>query len=232
MKYQSIVLGIAIASSFSISAQNHYNLVGVSANQTHFNSKSTERESDSDNMLGFGVNYLYGHRVLRNVPLYAETGLGMKFMFYTNHLYNTVSQYEGSDGIYGANNENIRQRIQMMTLTIPVNLAYDFNISKNFSISPFVGIDLKTHIYGWMTDIRDDKDGHFEECVSVFDNNPDSMDGMAWRRFQAGWNAGLRIVYRHIFASASYGTDFTKLCKHPENRMSTQNISVTFGYKF
>ncbi len=152
MKLRNLLFTIGLMmSSMSVSARCHYNLVGISANQLHFTAKDSYDDEDSGSMFGFGVHYLHGFPLMQNQPLYLETGGSMKFMFYTDHLTGSVPLPDGS---YEPDGE-FRQRIQMVTLSVPVNVAYKYDINDRWSITPFIGIDVKAHLSGWITDITE-----------------------------------------------------------------------------
>lgn len=215
----TVFIGLSMLSALAATAQSGYNLIGASANQTHF--KNEDVSSNSDSFLGFSVNYLHGFRMLENTPLYLETGGSMKFMFYSENFKRTNSEYEESG-----------QRTQMVTFVAPVNLAYKFNIGEDFSITPFAGIDVKAHLSGWKTTYKKNNDGCQEESINLFNDDANNMNGNVWTRFQTGWNAGLRLSYRHVFLLGSYGTDFAKLSNHHSNMITTQNITLSIGYQF
>lgn len=224
------ILNIAVAllvsgSAMALKAAESYNLAGVSANQMHFNT-TEDGLSDSGSFFGFGVNYLHGFGLTEKLPLYLEVGGAMKFMFYSDHVKEFI--FSSDQPVLQAVN---RRRIQTVTLSVPVNLAYKWNINEKWSIVPFAGVDLKSHLSGWFTDIvRDENYGDTRECGNLFSKK--YMDGAQWRHFQLGWNIGARAEYRRVFASLSYGTDFIRLQDHGGSRMSTQNIALTLGYKF
>lgn len=227
MKFRNLLLTIGLMmSSMSVSARSHYNLVGISANQLHFTAKDSYDDEDSGSMFGFGVHYLHGFPLMQNQPLYLETGGSMKFMFYTDHLTASTLLPDGSYEL----EEEFRQRIQMVTLSVPVNVAYKYDINDRWSITPFIGIDVKAHLSGWVTDITIDSNGEFRDVGNLFDRK--DMDDLEWHRFQLGWNVGLRAAYRHFSVAGSFGTDFVRLSNHYDNTMSNQNIAVTFGYSF
>lgn len=227
-------MGIGIAAlivgcCMPVEAIEGYNLVGVSANQIHFNSEGPDVEdNDSGSFLGFGVNYLHGFRLTGKLPLYLETGGSMKFMFYSDHQ--TMSM-KNEAGVWETV-EEYRQRIQTVTLIVPVNVAYKWQINDKWALVPYVGLDMKAHLSGWVTDITIDENGEFRDVGNLFSNGEDDMDGRKWRRFQLGWNVGVRAEYRRVFASASYGTDLTRVMDRDGAHIDTQNIAVTFGYKF
>lgn len=227
-------IGIGIAALLAgccmpVEAIEGYNLVGISANQMHFNIEEDGDETDSGSFLGFGVNYLHGFRLTGKLPLYLETGGSMKFMFYSDHQ----TTYSGvtPDGDWIRSGE-YRQRIQTVTLTVPVNVAYKWQINDKWAVVPYVGLDMKAHLSGWVTDITIDENGEFRDVGNLFSNGEDDMDGRKWRRFQLGWNVGVRAEYRRVFASVSYGTDLTRVMDRDGAHIDTQNIAVTFGYKF
>lgn len=229
MKKMGIGIAVLLAGCcMPVEAIEGYNLVGVSANQMHFNSEGPDvDDDDSGSFLGFGVNYLHGFRLTKKLPLYLEVGGSMKFMFYSDHQ--TMSMKNGA-GVWETV-EEYRQRIQTVTLTVPVNVAYKWQINDKWAVVPYVGLDMKAHLSGWVTDITIDEDGEFRDVGNLFSDGEDDMDGRKWRRFQLGWNVGVRAEYRRVFASASYGTDLTRVMDR-DSHIDTQNIAVTFGYKF
>ena len=119
----------------------------------------------------------------------------------------------------------------MFSLNIPVNLVYKYNINEDFSIDPFVGIDLRYNISG---KFKTTYSGEYEDEVneSLKDEGLDSVDLFegedGLKRFQAGWHIGVGATWKNLNLSISYGQDFNEIAE--KTKFKTTMISL--GYNF
>lgn len=169
---------------------------------------------DADDMKfkGFQVGWLKGFGLTQRLPLYMEAGAAIQYRSYKD---------EESDSYY-----DFSQKCNLLSLNIPVNLLYRFNIKDDFSISPYFGLDFRINLLG-KNKYEETYDGDTDSWdVNLFDD--DDMDNEAWKRFQAGWHIGVGFDYRIIHIAIEYGTDFNEIAE--KSKFAT--TAITLGLNF
>ena len=169
---------------------------------------------DADDMKfkGFQVGWLKGFGLTQRLPLYMEAGAAIQYRSYKD---------EESDSYY-----DFSQKCNLLSLNIPVNLLYRFNIKDDFSISPYFGLDFRINLLGKIK-YEETYDGDTDSWdVNLFDD--DDMDNEAWKRFQAGWHIGVGFDYRIIHIAVEYGTDFNEIAE--KSKFAT--TAITLGLNF
>ena len=169
---------------------------------------------DADDMKfkGFQVGWLKGFGLTQRLPLYMEAGAAIQYRSYKD---------EESDSYY-----DFSQKCNLLSLNIPVNLLYRFNIKDDFSISPYFGLDFRINLLG-KNKYEETYDGDTDSWdVNLFDD--DDMDNEAWKRFQAGWHIGVGFDYRIIHIAIEYGTDFNEIAE--KSKFATP--AITLGLNF
>ena len=169
---------------------------------------------DADDMKfkGFQVGWLKGFGLTQRLPLYMEAGAAIQYRSYKD---------EESDSYY-----DFSQKCNLLSLNIPVNLLYRFNIKDDFSISPYFGLDFRINLLG-KNKYEETYDGDTDSWDgNLFDD--DDMDNEAWKRFQAGWHIGVGFDYRIIHIAVEYGTDFNEIAE--KSKFATP--AITLGLNF
>lgn len=177
----------------------------------------------------FEVGYLRGIGLTSKVPLYLEVGGALQFR--SSKWDYSVSYDGGSDAIKIKGN--------MLSLNIPVSLAYRININDDFAISPNFGFDFRINLTGKLKgDATYSYSGETEEYkfldIDLFkDQTYEDLEGYeaeweGWKRFQAGWHIGVGFDYRALHLGVKYGTDFNELTEN----LKVATTSVTLGWNF
>ena len=137
----------------------------------------SETENESVNVISLG----YSHFIpLGDIPLFVSAGAAAQWFF------------KSKDG----------HKTNIVSVKIPVNLMYSFQVSDAFRIEPYAGIYGRINIWG-----ESKEDG---ESVNIFDS--DKMGDLAAKRFQLGWNAGVNFRITDAFTiGAGYYMDILKL---------------------
>lgn len=173
-------------------------------------------DADDVKFKGFTVGWLRGFGLTQNLPLYMEAGAGIQYRTYKDEDSESYSGYEYS----------YSDKYTMWSLNIPVNLLYRFNVTDDFSISPYFGLDFRVNLLGKNKSEVTMYDETDSEDWNLFDD--DDMDGDPWGRFQAGWHIGVGLDYRAIHFGVEYGTDFNEIAE--KSKFAT--TSVTLGLNF
>jgi len=134
--------------------------------------------SDSENANVLSLGYAYAIP-LGSMPLYLEFGGAAQWLF------------KSHEGI----------KTNFVSLKIPVNIMYSFNVSDAISIIPYAGGYARVNLFGSISG-----DG---ESINMF--SEDEMKAIMLppaKRFQAGWNAGIKFRFAEKFmAGVGYFMD-------------------------
>ena len=162
--------------------------------------------------VGFGYNYQLGYS-----PVYLTTMFEASGAWFTER-YNNGDKYN----------------FNLYYAKIPINIALRFNLAPEFAIVPFGGVSVKWNIYA--EEIDRDKYGNYDKWVIFNGNYTYDYD---YRRFQFGYQAGLKLIAGGCFSiSAAWTADVTSFCNYYNNstrRNETEKfkgVSFTLGYEF
>lgn len=184
---------------------------------------------------GFNLGWTKGFNIANNVPLFIEAGAGIQFRRYSD----SESESFNESGVSGK--IKVTEKLNVLSLNIPVNLVYKFNATPDFSIEPFVGIDFRFNLMGklkseanYSGDYEDEvneaiKDYLPDSDINIFDE--DDMNDLGVdpaKRFQAGWHIGTNFTYKKVSLGISYGQDFNEIVE--DCKLST--TTVTLGFNF
>ena len=106
-------------------------------------------------------------------------------------------------------------RLHMLSVKVPVNFIYKYDFSSHpVSLMPFAGITLRVNAWGE---------------VFINGNHDDLFDEYEFKRFQIGWQVGLKARMSDKFiVGGSFGTDFNRI--HYLVKVHTGTIML--GYSF
>ncbi len=161
-----------------------------------YHASSLKWGGESSGFPGFSLGWVKGMSITNNMPLFVEAGAALEYR----------SDKEDDD------------LLNMMSINIPVNLVYKYDISEDMAIKPLIGIDLRLNMFGKL------KSGG--ESVSIF--SEDDMGPMKFGRFQAGWHLGFGFTYSQFEVGLTYGQDFNEIVE--EGRIA--NTVISLGYNF
>ncbi len=210
------------ASNAASSADNeNYQRITVGYNGIFASPKGGE----STTLNGFAAGYTYGLSLSSAMPLYLEFG-------------GQLAYGSGSD------------KTSLMSIGIPVNVAYRFNITDAISVTPYTGLNFRVNVIGKAYGINmfsgksDDNndwgDGWEDwEDYSTYSSRGDDYDwddedlygdadDWKWKRFQMGWQIGAGVNFNKWYAGLRYELDFIKLQKY----LNTSTLNVSVGYTF
>lgn len=223
-----------------------YNRIGISYNNTHFGYNKNAGGSDSNFSLnGVGIDYIHGFGLTSNYPIFLEVGL--------NATFNFGSDSEEGDKDYFYNDYWMRSKYtskkQFINLQVPVNFVYRFQVTDDWTIAPYLGLNFKLNVVGkFRTDLEIDHNvpsnllsqaGIREsdlkeegEWQNVFDKDDMGSNDNTWNRFQMGWHIGCGFQYKPFYLGIQYGTDFIPAFKYEKAKVNTGNLKISLGYSF
>ena len=167
--------------------------------------------ADDLDFKGFSIGYMRGISVTQTLPLYVEAGVAFQYRTYKEDIEDSYYDYT--------------EKINTASLNIPVHLLYRFNVTNDFAIEPFVGLDFRFNISG---KYKIEADGESED-LNLFDKDDMDQIGLdAFKRFQAGWHIGVNLNYKPVYFGVHYGKDFNEIHDH----MKVATTHITLGFNF
>lgn len=138
-----------------------------------------------------------------------------------------------------------------INLLVPVNFVYRFNITEDFSIAPYIGINFKLNMVTKYKDKIDTnipseylEDYNLEgEWINYYSKDEEKGMGdkdATWNRFQMGWQIGVGFQYKPFYLGIQYGTDFIPAYSHKFEyegmsftpRVNVGSLRVSLAYCF
>lgn len=232
----------AVAICASAMAQD-YNRVGISYNNDHygFNKEMKSENYDGFSLNGVGIDYRHGFQ-LGAKPMFIETGASFNFNFGSKSF-----GKEEDEGYWMEPKINYTN----INLLVPVNFVYRFNITEDFSIAPYAGINFKINM---VTKYKEKFDTNIPseylegyslegEWINVYSKDEEKGMGdkdATWNRFQMGWQIGVGFQYKPFYLGIQYGTDFIPAYSHKFEyegmsftpRVNVGSLRVSLAYCF
>ena len=111
----------------------------------------------------------------------------------------------------------------MLSATIPVNLAYDWQASEGLAVYPYAGLFARFNI---MAQSKVEYNGKSKKYNAF---SKDDMGDNTWNRFQFGWQAGVNFRISDTFIiGGGYWMDLSELTDH----VKAYGFDVRLGMKF
>ena len=161
---KKVILAAAVlVASASVANAEGYNRVALSYDWQHYSMNKDYTNSDKTegrSLNGFGINYAHGFGVAEN--MFVEVGGSFNFGFGTEKI--------GEKFEYDGNWFQDKQKMTNINLRVPVNFVYRFNVSDDFKIAPYVGINFKLNL---VSKIKDYVDSNLSEDDLYGDEKPE-----------------------------------------------------------
>ncbi|MEE3416259.1 MAG: outer membrane beta-barrel protein [Prevotella sp.] len=184
--------------------------------------KDTKKEV-SGTINGFSVGYNKAINISPSMPLFLLIGGAFEYNFksedYTESHSSSRYEYE-----YSGN---------AISLKVPVSVTYHFDLSDQFGIEPFAGLNARYYISGkikeeWSRYYNDKLEKSDSEEGDPFDK--DDAKNPA-NRFIIGGQIGVTAVFSNQFtATLSFDHDLTKI--HDDLDDKCYRINIGIGYRF
>lgn len=201
------------SASVATASQDGWDNFHISYNSTSVDVDGSE--FDIDNLTGIEVGYSKVTPISNTMPLFLEAGASVVWAF--GDLYD--EKYD--NGYYY---ERYKASASLLSVKVPFNLIYKFDVNENFSILPFAGVYLKGNILGTLTLEQENYYDSYSEDLDIFDE--DDVDG--GNRFQYGMNIGAKCKINNCTLGVSYAFDFNELME--DTKVSSLNFSVGFNF--
>lgn len=210
--------------------------------------KVDKKGADDQSFTGLSFGYSQAIGITPSLPLFVEAGLGVQYSFYTKKLAEEVADELGMDEEDLLEVMDPKQKLNMFSVKVPVNLTYKFSIpNSSISIAPYLGLTMRYNLsakgksqynltssaetylrsQGWSK--KDIEETFGDKELNLFDKKDMGSEKATWKRFQLGWQIGLNARFSDTFlVGVSYGTDFSEIAE--KTKIST--TSITLGYTF
>ncbi|MBD5225735.1 MAG: outer membrane beta-barrel protein [Bacteroidales bacterium] len=248
--YKILVLTGVLTVAANLSAQD-YNRISLSYDNTRFSLNKDYREIleaiDGDSSFstnGFGLNYIHGFSLSKNLPMFLEIGGNVNFNFYSKtEAWKPDFDYNED---YEFDLRDVKSQFQNINLQVPVNFTWRFNVVEDFTIAPYVGLNFKLNFVSKMRSYTEwegeEVDKEDKEWTNLFSSDKDNMGSkdLTWNRFQMGWHVGVNFQYTKWNLGVQYGTDFIPAYSHKfeedgwstKPAINTGNLKLSVGYTF
>ena len=165
---------------------------------------SDDKYLDGSNMkTGLNVGLAMGVNLMREAPLYLETGL-----YYTE---------KGGRG----RAEGTRFTYSLNYIELPMVLKYKYFVDRSLSVEPFLGGYLACGVSGKI------KDFGIREAYSSFSSSPYSFD-----RFDGGLRLGCGISYDLLYADIGYDIGLANISHDDFDTSHNGALILTVGVNF
>ena len=167
-----------------------------------YNSFAIEDDSyvDYDKTGAFEVGYVKAFSISNSMPLFLETGASLLW---------------AKGDIF--DEQGLKISMDMMSINIPVNLAYKFDIKESISIVPYAGLFLRYNLSG---EIETSGYGN-KVTMDMFDEDEGDGD-----RLQYGLQVGATVDFNKFSVGVSYGFDINEIMED----VKTNKLAFTVGF--
>lgn len=176
---------------------------------------------DDESLTGFSAGYSQAFSISQGTPIFLEAGIGLQYANYSD----SESSY-----VDGYGKVSVDQNITIWSAKVPVNLLYNFALpNSSISLAPFIGATLRYNVSGTLKYEVEDYSEKYDLFSKKEMDDAEFLDGKAWKRFQIGWQIGLKARFgQNFMAGVSYGSDFSEIAY----KSKIQTTSITLGYTF
>lgn len=152
---------------------------------------------------GFSLGVSRAISLSRATPIFIEPAVALQYSTKKEGYFNYYDDYDTS------------AKLHMLSIKAPVNFIYKYDFSSYpVSLMPFAGITLRVNAWG---EVNDDGD------------RDDLFDEYEFKRFQIGWQAGIKArISDKFIVGASFGTDFSEI----HEKVKVHTGTILFGYSF
>ena len=124
----------------------------------------------------------------------------------------------------------VDEDFNMWSIKVPLNFVYRLQLGNSTSaLAPFAGFNLRYNLSATIKETARYNGMSESETISMFKSSDMGGNDNTWKRFQLGWQAGLKFIFGDAFmVGVSYGSDFSEMSE----KMRLQTTTITLGYCF
>ena len=251
MKLQIRLFAALLLLAITAGAQNHHTVYGG-----YTNYRLVNKDDDPTTFHGFHVGWEYSHRLLSDVPVYAN--IGVAFYWNWNRYHNTEAlqiddelevenvgaipvQVNGhAESISNTNYGGIRVPLSFSyEFLIPNTKLYvipmaGFHVNINISARQFNQLNMQLEELTAFPGETYAESVPYDPYIVVQATNETKLIGdtdlgrESYHRMQAGWQVGLNLRLSHYNAGFTYEQEFMRLC----SAYTSNAFYVRLGYTF
>lgn len=197
------------------------------------------KRGDLLSLTGLTFGYNHAFNIASGKPLFIEAGIAIQYSFCSEDIIEEIYDDDVLDYLdYNNIDASIEAKMNMLSVKIPVNLTYKFDIpNTSVAIAPYAGLVLRGNVLGTLrvklgsdlaAELSDRELEEIEKSHNLFSES-DMGKRNTFNRFQIGWQIGTNVSFgSQCYVGISYGCDFSEICRN--NKMHT--TSITLGYSF
>lgn len=180
-------------------------------------------EIDGKNRTGFNVGFSYEHLLMKENPLYLETG-----------LYYSQKGYKHSEVDY---DETYNYKTTLSYLELPLMVNYKFNVGKGFTLYPSAGLYVAVGLGGKEKEIYEEisEDEIYQE---IYKYNAFGEYG-TFKRADLGYRVSASASWKQIVLSIGYEGSILNIAQNYSDedmdislKGRTSNVFISLGYNF
>lgn len=161
-------------------------------------------------LTGVSMGWTKGVNLTKSLPLFLEVGANVMY------------------GFHKEKDEDYEDKTSLLTINVPVTVAWKFSFAESFSLIPHVGLNLRGNIIGKNTyEYYDDWDEeYYSEEVDLFGSNEDVGKG---KRVNVGATVGFAANFKKFTVGLGYTFDFNETWEFVDK---TNYLTVSVGLNF
>ncbi len=164
---------------------------------------------------GYGFEVARGLKLLEDMPVYLEAGLGLEFLSW-------------SDGDLSEYGEEIS--LDVTEFCIPISLGYKLDLQEGISVMPFAGLKARWNLsvlakYKYIDD--DYIGGSTDDVLDEDEFGEDTVN-----RFIPCWQIGASVMVKNLNFTIGYGSALTDLIKNEDADSKFNATTISIGYMF
>lgn len=230
-------LTVAALLACTVFAQDYNRVtIGYQSLTPHNNTKFISIASDGT-LDGFKIGYTHGFSLASEAPFYLEVGADFNYNGSSSDITVLSSSLKGV---------KYKRTNTTCAITVPISMAYKFDLTNGMWIQPYAGAILKYNISGRTKHKFKNAPTLKNASMNWFNKNDMSKEdisdgeggilynyqgGDACKRFQFGGQVGINIGYKNVNLNVAYQMH-TPLQKTHDFKITTRAFTVGVGYNF
>jgi len=234
----TIVLMLASFASFAQSGKEPFFFTSSMDGAFHqmiFTTKSGS-SSSSSHANGFSLGF-------RAMPTLSQNNVAA---FYLGLDYECCFDSDKESSKSGRTTSSSEYHSRYSDFKIPLGLQFNLPIAQRMCVSPFIGFNFSILVtakteyksssttlsyygpYSYCNNIP--RTSFSNDKINYFDDK--AMGDFAWKRFQPGWEVGLKIVLGGLVIEGYYSSCFTNVVKVDKTTMKMSGVTLGLGISF
>lgn len=175
-----------------------------------------------DSPTGFSIGLSKAYSINKKSSLYLEPGISIQYDYFSD----------------SSPSDTAALSYYHLSTKIPINFLYHIEVTNsNIILLPFAGVTFRYNLLGIinMKEYSSLNTNRLKASITYDLFNDSDMkksgllDGKPWKRFQVGWQIGLKSrIGNNFIVGVSYGKDFSEIAY----KTTVQTTTISMGYCF